>query len=167
MPSAPTGGKKVAESYGSREEKQKQKLGAELINRDCSAACSLDIETPFTDELDVFNRLLPLHVRSPLWLTSLYNATAGTPTPRAFRLGSRGKVREQQEEPSLVGSLQTANRHRDLHTRERLSFCFILFSTAGARHVFISELLHRLTITQVYGLDRGGVQDSCSSRSKH
>mmetsp|Transcript_22216 Transcript_22216/g.37108 ORF Transcript_22216/g.37108 Transcript_22216/m.37108 type:complete len:190 (-) Transcript_22216:321-890(-) len=62
MPSAPTGGKKVAESYGSREEKQKQKLGAELINRDCSAACSLDIETPFTDELDVFNRLLPLHV---------------------------------------------------------------------------------------------------------
>eukprot|EP00959_Pyramimonas_sp_CCMP1952_P288243 6027277-Pyramimonas_sp.AAC.7 len=49
-------------NYGVREEKQKQKLASDLTNRDCGFACNMDVNRPFSDELDVFNRLLPLHV---------------------------------------------------------------------------------------------------------
>jgi hypothetical protein len=66
------------------------------------------------------------------------------PTPRAFRLGSRGNAGTQRIVSILVhwrgvGSLQTANHPQDQKTRKRLSSRFTLIISSDEKNTFRLE----------------------------
>mmetsp|Transcript_17482 Transcript_17482/g.38085 ORF Transcript_17482/g.38085 Transcript_17482/m.38085 type:complete len:209 (-) Transcript_17482:244-870(-) len=126
--------------YDSREEKQKQKLGSDLTNRDCGFACNMDPHRPFSDELDVFNRLLPLHV----FALEEHEAPEKKPGDKAPEGEDTDKSKSQRQ----VWREQCAQKYRQFEKRliERTGTC--------AEYAKRQRVVHELRSEEKFQIDQ-------------